>query len=456
MKTLRNVSGFGASMVIALAFCLLSPSRTEGQISPWPQGSGMGGANLALAKGFMALEWNPANLALPGGPEWSISLRHIGASAAVGGASFQDLADIFSAGGEGDPALVSRVPETGLTLDLVAEGFSVSKISGAADLPDPGGGATIPSLAFSWRGFGVSVRNELILSGNLSRELTDLTVNGFNPERIQDYAVKNTSFQGFSYTSITLGSGLALSPTFAVGASIRGVMGNRLMQGRLFEPDIDLDDQSLSVSAVAVESPGATGFGLDLGAVYRPWPAVTLGFSVRNVVQRMVWDESLVVYAADITDQDFDEADVDEILDRFQGEDMDPEGATLQMYRTAEGLFQESFFPRVFRLGGALASEWGGSLQVMYSATQGKGRIKSPWDDRFSVGVEQRLPFLTLRGGFASTSSGMQTVTAGLGIHIGPVNLDAMAGTISGTSSGDVGNEFDGYMATLGLSLVGR
>lgn len=454
MRAPAAVSTFGAT--VGLALFLLFPSPLEGQIAPWPQGSGLAGANLALAKGFQAVEWNPANLALSGGPGWSLSMGQIGASSIVGGTSFSDLIDIASAGGEGDPALVSRVPETGLTLDLVGEGFSISQISGLADLPDPVGGVSIPSIALSWKGFGLSVRNELVVSGHVSKEITDLTVNGFNPERIRDYAIKNTSFRSFSYTSITMAAGGSLSPTFAVGASIRGVIGNRLMQGRLFEPNVDLDQQSMSLSAVAVESPSATGFGLDLGAVYRPRPAITLGFSVRNVFQRMVWDEQLVVFASEITDDDFDDAELDEIRDRFQGQDVDPGGATLQTYRAAEGLFDGSYFPRIFRLGGGLEASWGGSLQVAYSKTQGKGRLASSWDDRFSVGVEQRLPVLTLRGGFATTSSGMQAITAGVGIHIGPVGLDAMGGTISGTSSGEVANDFDGYMATFGLSLVGR
>ncbi len=413
----------------------------------------MAGANMLLASGYQAIEWNPANLALLGAPRWSFGYSTFEANASVAGTTVTDLMDIMSAGGEGESSLLDRIPSTGLLFDLNGDGFAISQAAGVADWPDPGGDVVIPSFAITFGRFGFSVRNQVQSTATLSKDLTDLTVNGFNPERITEYSVGNTRFSSVSLTSFTAAMGWRIED-FSFGASVRGVLGNRLIQGRLFEPEIDLDQETLSVSAIGIESPSAKGIGIDLGVVYQPNSTVSLGVSVQNLVQRLTWDDALLIYSDNISDQDFEDSDVREIVDRFRGEDLDPEGAPLLAYDAAEGLFDEAFFPRIIRVGGALSARWGGSIQAVYSATQGAGRFYGPWDDRISVGVEQRLPVISLRGGFASASSGMQVITGGLGLSMGPLVLDLMAGKISGTS--DEHGDFDGLMASLGLSLVGR
>jgi len=207
------------------------------------------------------------------------------------------------------------------------------------------------------------------------------------------------------------------------------------------------------VNGVAVAAPSGRGFGIDVGAVFRPLPSLTLGLAVRNAVQRLTWDDALVVYAADISDDDFDTRDAEEILDRFQGEELDPRGASLRTYEAARGLFREAFFPRIFLLGAGVSSSRGGSVQVTYSATQGPGRLAGPWDDRISVGLEQDLPLLTLRAGYAAAADGLRAATAGLGLHLGVVRLDAMVGRITGTGGG--GGATEGLMGALAVSLEG-
>ena len=90
-----------------------------------------------------------------------------------------------------------------------------------------------------------------------------------------------------------------------------------------------------------------------------------------------------------------------------------------------------------------------------------KGRQHNQWDERISLGVEQRLWFLTLRAGGAKGSDGIQVLSGGLGLGFGPVKLDLSAGMMSGgfeLTSGLVAPEdvdYAGGHVTLSLQVMG-
>ncbi len=85
--------------VLLLLAVAAGSSSTRAQISPWARGAGMAGANMLLASGYQAIEWNPANLALPGAPRWSFGYSTFEANASVAGTTVTDLMDILSAEG---------------------------------------------------------------------------------------------------------------------------------------------------------------------------------------------------------------------------------------------------------------------------------------------------------------------------------------------------------------------
>jgi hypothetical protein len=73
-------------------------------------------------------------------------------------------------------------------------------------------------------------------------------------------------------------------------------------------------------------------------------------------------------------------------------------------------------------------------------------------DERASVGLEQKLGFLTLRGGYTLADRGLTSVAAGVGFGLGPVALDVGAGRFSGELNGI---DYDGAQVTLALAIRG-
>ena len=65
---------------------------------------------------------------------------------------------------------------------------------------------------------------------------------------------------------------------------------------------------------------------------------------------------------------------------------------------------------------------------------------------------EQRLAFLTLRGGYSLSTDGLTSVAAGLGLGLGPVKFEVGAGRFSGTLNGV---DYDGAQATIALAVRG-
>ena len=124
--------------------------------------------------------------------------------------------------------------------------------------------------------------------------------------------------------------------------------------------------------------------------------------------------------------------------------------SSTSVYESALGLFQESYFPQVFR-GGVGWSSGGTRLEAVGIKVAPRGRIASPWDDRLSLGVEQRLPVLTLRAGYALAQDGLSAMTGGLGLGAGPVHLEASLGKLTG----DDGVSREGYFGTVALQLMG-
>ena len=56
-------------------------------------------------------------------------------------------------------------------------------------------------------------------------------------------------------------------------------------------------------------------------------------------------------------------------------------------------------------------------------AVSPRGRYTTGWDERVSLGIEQRLPVIALRAGYAKGQDGFTALTGGLGVGIGPVLL---------------------------------
>ncbi len=437
-----------AAAAFALGCALSLPCAASAQWAGGPVSGGMGGTGVVWSRGVDALDFNPANLGFSRG--WSLSLVDLGAAGLLTGTTMEDLWDIATAAGEGDQALVDRLPAGGFRVSALTEGYAVSKGAEAGDFPSPE--ATLPGFALSWGPVGLRVRNRVLAEAAMSREVADLTVSGFNPERIREYAVRETGFRVASFTEMTLGYGFTFADRLGLGIAARYVQGHRLVQGRFFEPEIDLNDETLRLTGVAVEAPGGSGWGVDVGLALDMGRGWAMSLAAQNIAQRMTWDDALRSHEATFTDDDFDSSDLTELLDRFADTPLDPSGVSLATFEAARGLFAQAYFPTVYRAGVGWEGIHGTRVELDASAVSPRGRQSAPWEQRVSAGVEQRLKFLVLRGGYAVAEDGLKALTAGVGLRVGPIRLDVGAGRLSGDLDGIA---YDGVQGSVGLSVRG-
>lgn len=290
------------------------------------------------------------------------------------------------------------------------------------------------------------------MNASISRDLADLIGNGFVEQNIQNYSVGNTGWSTTSFSEVTVAYGTTLGGLLSVGVGGRYIMGHGMVSGRFFEPDIDLNNLTMTVQSVAVEATSGTGYGLDVGFSLELPAGFRASASGTNVVQRMTWDEGLVAHSATYAESDFDSnVDFIDLLDRYDAQPITPNSVSLEVFEASQGLFEESYFPQVFRAGLGWRSG-GTSLEAVGIQVAPRGRYTSAWDERLSLGIEQKIPLLTLRAGMTRASDGLGAVTAGGGLGLGPVQLEVSGGKFSGDGSATV---WDGYYGTVALQIKG-
>jgi hypothetical protein len=422
-------------------------------MSPGARSVGMGGGGMVFAEGVDAVEWNPANLGWAGG--WNVSVFELGVVGLGSGAGIDEILAIFGVSVPGAGTLsvsqiINDLPADGIHLSAVTEGFVTAYAAESANIPRPG--SPLPSVGISIGPVGLRVRSRVMTDISLSRELADLIGNGFIQQNIQSYAVGNTGWSTTSFSEVTLSYGTKLGGLLSIGFGGRYVIGQGMVNGRFFEPVIDLNNSTLSVQTVAVEATSGTGYGLDVGLSLDLPAGFRAAASGTNVVQRMTWDEGLVAHTATYTEADFNSnLNFVDLLDRFQAEPITPNTASLAVYQASQGLFRESYFPQVFRAG--LGWRAGGtSLEAVGIKVSPRGRYTSAWDERVSLGIEQKLPILTLRAGIARGEDGLGALTGGLGLGLGPVRIEASGGKFTGDGAAA---SWGGYYGTVALQIKG-
>lgn len=448
--------------LVLIALLAFAQAATA-QMSPGARSVGMGGGGMVFATGVDAVEWNPANLAWGGG--WNLSPFELGIVGLSEGATVNETLAIFGAdiGGAADlnvANVVAGLPADGITMSFVTEGYATAFATDRAEIPGPG--SPLPSIGVQVGNFAVRARSRVFTNVTLSRELADLIGNGFSEENLQSYAVGNTGWQSTSLSEVTVSYGTTLG-ALSVGVGGRYVIGHAMVNGRFFEPMIDANCVGVSpppgcvpltVPVVAVEATDGSGYGLDVGFSLDLPGGFRAAASGTNVAQKVTWNEQLVAHTAEYTDQDFDEnQDFVDLLDRFDAADLDPNGVSLAVFTTAEGLFEESYFPQVYRAGFGWQSG-GTTLEATGIKVSPRGRFANPWDERVSLGVEQRIPLLTVRAGYAVASQGISALTGGLGLGAGPVLLEMSGGRFSGEDV-TLGSPWEGYYLTFGLQIRG-
>lgn len=427
---------------------LLVATPVSAQMTAGTRSVAMGGGGMVFATGVEAIETNPANLGWAGG--WNFSLFELGAVGLGDGATVADFEDMFGDDDAAARAALARLPDTGFRLSTISEGFATSRGLEEAGAPQPG--SPLPTMGLSVGPVAFRIRSRVFADANVSREIMDLVALGFEEERLQEYAVGNTSFREVSLTEYTLSYGVEIG-ALAVGVGGRYIQGHSLLDGRFFEPAVDLNNETLVVRSVAVESQSGTGYGLDVGLSIDLPAGFRLSGSGTNVMQKMEWDENLVAWSAEFDDQDFDDDNfgVEEFFDSFAGAPVDPNGVSLAVFEAGNELFTGSYFPQTYR-GGLGWQSGGTSLEANAIVVSPRGRFSSPWDERLSLGIEQKIPILTLRGGYSIAQEGLSTYTAGVALRLGPVHIEGSGGVFNGER--DLG-VWDGYYGSIGLQIKG-
>ncbi len=397
-------AAFVASLVAATAAGAQLPSAS-------PAALGMGDNYTAVARGFGAVAWNPANLGLTGNPRFSLAVLGLRGASDLGPVTSADVARyqgvvlpdnvrdaymrrIEADGGE-QGQLGAGITYLGMSVGRFALQFS-SAVSGDANLaPDA---------------------MELILYGNAGRTGTprEMRLAG---SRLTGAMTTTAAIAWARPIDLVLGR-------LSVGATAKYILGNALVHGEDGGSFLAANASSVSIrfplivsdtgSASSTANHGR-GIGLDVGAAWQSGP-LTAGLSLQNIVNTFRWDANTFFYKP------------------------------INVYNAADTSYSQSSTTLPLDSAPASVRNWLASQRfkpalaagVAYQATP---RLLVTADVRHELGDGMRIgerthaglgaelrviPFVPLRVG-ASTASGGYALAAGTGFELGPVNLTVSA-----------------------------
>jgi hypothetical protein len=415
----------------AAALALLAALPAAAQVPLTPAAVGMGGAYVAAARGQEALFVNPANLGLPGTPHWSAAVPTVVAGAGVRGLTVGEFADLvrFDRLDEGERrALLDAVPAAGTGADVELRA---------------------PLLALQVRRFAVGIGYGVVGSHTVDRSIVDLVLTGFDPAK--EYRIGDTEGFRAAYWDFAAAYGRRVGPV-SVGATARYLRSNVMVRSALVSLDTVFAGPiptDLRATYEGVRAPGGSGFGLDLGIAARPMPGLTVGASVENVANTLRWDPALRVRTVVLDQGDYRDGDPEAILGRYEesGRPYVEAEAGARTRAMAARLREdvERGLPPVLRLGAAYRPGTGTTASAAYREELETSPFSGMWPRQLAVGVEQRIPFVTLRAGAASDLDAGGMLSGGIGL--GPVQL-GVARVSRGTGDG----RREGWIASVGLA----
>ncbi len=397
------------AMILSLAVGAASfPGAASGQL-PSASTAALATANnyTALARGFTAIALNPAGLAMPGNPGFSLSFPAFPVEARAG-LNALTISDVNEFEGlplpdlTRDAWLTSVIAEEGLTarsgiaitefaLSVGPVGFQISTVAQAE--------VTMAPDAF-----------ELAIYGNAGRTGT-----------ARDMTLAGTGVNGWAATTVAVAFGIPLPDvqggTFAAGATLKYTLGHVVVAGGDDGTSVitanpirmDLSLPSIAPDSFTVNS--GSGVGLDLGVAWEDstW-AVTA--SIQNLFHTFQWE--LDAYAYRPGEVIFDGT---EISDDFNAVPATGAPGALQ-----DSVLAQSFKP-VLILGAAYRVSEKLAVTADLRKDTGDALVLGS-GSHIGMGVEFRgLSFLPLRGGFSRVSGGAVHFAAGLGLELGPVHF---------------------------------
>lgn len=418
----------------ALAALLAAPAAA--QVPGTPRALGMGGAYTAAARGVESLFANPANLGLPNSPHWSAAFPTLTAGIGTRGISVGQAVDLAQWGDLDDAerdAIFADIPAAGTGLDLDVRA---------------------PLAALQMRRFAASVSYATLGSHTVNRSIVDLLFNGF--DRQKAYTIDGT--QGFraAFWDLAAGYGNRIGPV-ALGATAHLYFPRALVRSGLVDVDTSYSVVSgftvptdIRVTYAGVRSESGSGLGLDLGAAMEPIPGLTVSAALENVVNTMSWDDDLGVRTVVLDQNDYQDGDIEQISGEYdESETAYDEAAALPGTRALAATLRgerDAGLPMTLRAGAAYQLARSGTTLAagFHKELDEDTPFGGLWGQQLSVGVQQRLPIITLRAGLATDLEDGTLLSGGL--SLGPVHLGVAR---IATGSGD--GEREGWIATFGL-----
>jgi hypothetical protein len=393
---------------------------------------GTGDNYTALARGYNAVAWNPAGLAMPGNPRLSLALFPVRAVGGLGPVTLGDVAEY-------EGIILPDDVRARWLERIAAEGGQ----RGSA-------GADVTYLALSVGRLGLQLATSAYAKSNLGPEAAELLLYG-NAGRTGDplpYTLRAstldaavTSTVAVSYAHpLPLPVGPPNDRAFAVGATLNYTVGNAVLHGQDMGSVLASDATSIRVEFPVLSTDSASGqpdngrgMGLDLGAAWQGG-AWAVGLAIQNVFNTFEWDASKLSYRAGWAYFDADSS----------GREWGPQplsAAPAELDGWASGLT----FKPALALGVAVTPVRTLTLSADMRRRLGDG-LGAGSGSHVGLGVEFRpLGLIPLRAGFARAGGGYQA-GGGLGVHVGWVNL----GVSAACRWAGVG---DGVLGAFGLSF---
>ncbi len=347
----------------------------------------LGGGGLAASRGISSAWQNPAHLALPDGPSWSIGL--VGAQAAIGNDAFS-LSDYQSYNG----AYLDQGAKDEILGAIGPEGMALHAAASGA-LPGIHIG---PFAAFS--------TTMLHSSATLSRTWAELVLDGVQLDEAIDLGTTAGVLDAWSELGVA--HGRRIGP-LAFGASIKWLQGHYHVESEAagdLSPTVE-DGVITSLGATgslrATTAEGGSGWGVDVGLALL-LGRTTLSAAASNFAGSIHWDQNPrltgLVYDEELElgEEPPEPQEIDETIDPF-----------------------DAALPQVWRAG--LAHPVSDRLLAVAAAS----RVGSGADavDDFGAGLELRpFSWFGLRFGSGHSSVDGVRFTGGIGFSPGPIALD--------------------------------
>ena len=420
-------------LILAAALMAAGETATAQSIANTsPAATALGGAYTASARGFDAIAWNPAGLAMPGTGGFSLSL----------------LLNVGGTGGSGPIGAKDLKPFSGDSIPYATRVAWLGRIR-AAGGQNFGGGVDLSLISMNIANVGLSYSVAARASGNLPGDAAELLLFGNYgfANSVRPYTLQGARFDvsAIGTAAVSVGKelnvrfGSASDQHFAIGLTAKyhlgHVLGVVVDGGSLVSssPAVDVNVKMRAIVSDTGNSKGGlpmagNGFGVDAGVAWQGGP-LKIGLAVRDIVNTFKWtpDEMYTRYTT-LRYANGVQSQIDGVWQKVSALGAGARDSVTQALNplvinpsVAVGLAYD--LPLRFTVSGEYQQRFGDGIALAAKT-------------RYSAGLQWKgIPFLPIRAGYSNTPDATY-FTGGVGIDLGLVRLD-VAGGVNSKTSGD-------------------